>query len=480
MFNSKKNSPDLFSLISTGDFDALNRLENKTIKTGDPGQLAEKLFKGREDISGLIKKIFFIATNISAFDLRLSFYSEIMTRMSEDIRKISDSFNTSLKETNLAITEITSSNSDLTNALSNISDRSRIISDNVSSSSRKLDDIRKEGHQVLKEADRMQSDFQKLSEFMSEMSSTVKGIYEISEQTNLLALNASIEAARAGESGKGFSVVADEIRKLSDTTKGNLDAINALMNRVNSALAESSGSINGTIASVSQINKAIESITENFAANTTSIAGMSDDISSISARNEELNASLEEINATSDSLFNETFNMVEMSKELTSVAGNIHTISGEIGDLESFVTETSRFAGEISTEKLYTLSNRDFIDAVKTAITAHIKWMDTLKSMVDSMHVTPIQIDDHKCGFGHFYHSVKPESGKISELWNSIDREHHILHSLGNTAIKYINDNDKENALKTYHDAKKASENITGTLGRLFELAEQMGEEKIF
>ncbi len=480
MFSSKKNSPDIFRLISTGDFEALNRIGKITIKGGEQRELTDKLVRGREDISGLIKKIFYIATNISAFDLRLSFYSEIMTAMSEDIRKISDSFNTSLKETNLAITEITSSNSDLTNALSNISDRSRIISDNVSNSSRKLDDIRSEGRQVLNEADKMRSDFQKLSEFMNEMSSTVKGIYEISEQTNLLALNASIEAARAGESGKGFSVVADEIRKLSDTTKGSLDAINTLMNRVSSALAESSSSINGTIASVSQINKAIESITENFTANTTSIAGMSDDISSISARNEELNASLEEINATSDSLFNETFNMVTMSQNLTAVADNIHAISGEIGDLESFVTAASRAAGGISTEKLYSLSNKDFIEAVKTAITAHIKWMDILKSMVDSMQVKPIQIDDHKCGFGHFYHSVKPESDKVRELWESIDSDHHTLHSLGSTAIGYINNNDRNNALKTYNDAKTVSERITGTLGRLFEIAEQMGEEKIF
>lgn len=90
--------------------------------------------------------------------------------------------------------------------------------------------------------ERLREETQKLKELINQVNTQVKGIQAISEQTNLLSFNASIEAARAGDAGKGFRIIANEVKKLSENTKANsqiiADNIKSLNNEIEHVVNE--------------------------------------------------------------------------------------------------------------------------------------------------------------------------------------------------------------------------------------------------
>lgn len=138
---------------------------------------------------------------------------------------------------------------------------------------------------------------QELDTDSHEISTIMQLITGIAEQTNLLALNAAIEAARAGEAGKGFAVVADEIRTLADQTSHSASKVYALISKIQANTNTAVESMTSSKKEVHQGIVLIEEVGTMFDQIANAISGLSGEIDELSALSEQMSASAEEVTA---------------------------------------------------------------------------------------------------------------------------------------------------------------------------------------
>ena len=217
--------------LSSGDGDLTRKLE--VVGKDEIAKASEAINKFIEKVRVLISEAKNISNENSSIANELSSTSmqtgrgvenssAIVNGASKDCSAIQSNMNESIEVAKVG-------KDDLQKALSYVDETLNTIS-NLSSEIAQTSDIENQ----------MAGKIEQLSRDAEQVKSVLVVINDIADQTNLLALNAAIEAARAGEHGRGFAVVADEVRKLAERTQKSLTEINATINVIVQAINESS------------------------------------------------------------------------------------------------------------------------------------------------------------------------------------------------------------------------------------------------
>ena len=217
--------------LSSGDGDLTRKLE--VVGKDEIAKASEAINKFIEKVRVLIAQAKDISNENSSIANELSSTSVQTGRGVENSSKIVESAGKDCAEIQSymkdSIEVAKGGKDDLQKALIYVDETLNTIS-NLSSEIAQTSDIENQ----------MAGKIEQLSRDAEQVKSVLVVINDIADQTNLLALNAAIEAARAGEHGRGFAVVADEVRKLAERTQKSLTEINATINVIVQAINESS------------------------------------------------------------------------------------------------------------------------------------------------------------------------------------------------------------------------------------------------
>ncbi|WP_418357525.1 MULTISPECIES: methyl-accepting chemotaxis protein [Shewanella] len=233
------------------------------------------------------------------------------------------SHNNEIDQIVTAITEMSATANDVAHNTSMVADATHTASGNVTKAQECVDTSLTEVSNLMKQIDNAAADVQSLSEQSQKINSVLSVIGGIAEQTNLLALNAAIEAARAGEQGRGFAVVADEVRNLASRTQSSTVEINDMLSQLHKLVTKAVQTMQQSQSSCLSSVESSRAISESLGAVTSSVTSINDMSTQIATAATEQSSVTEEIHRNVNSVQEIVNSLLAASQDASGLSKDV-------------------------------------------------------------------------------------------------------------------------------------------------------------
>ncbi len=309
------------------DKNTLNFIDSKDltgrIESRRNDETSEKINKFLSDIQSSVTETKTAARNSSEFTERLAKKIESSSvseeKINEKIKEIKDVYGNDSYELEAASENIEKTKDDIEKAREELTGAKNIV-----------DELIEKVHTASETESELSVKLEHLSQETEQVKNVLTVISDIADQTNLLALNAAIEAARAGEHGRGFAVVADEVRKLAERTQRSLGEINATINIIVQAIIEASTQMSDNSVMIEELVEVTNKVSDRINGTSTIMEEVSVISSDSSKVSKEVSQKSKEISVKIEELFDmysqDKENFKDFSGDVLALKENIQNL----------------------------------------------------------------------------------------------------------------------------------------------------------
>lgn len=439
----------------------------------------QRLMKGRSAFEQAATKTMDAVIRMSAMDLTLETNAAAIEQINASMGTAIDSIGGSAASTARIASEVSKAHENLTTTIIEVSDESGRIMEDIRSCENELTSVTELSGAAIATAQEMKADIGGLIETIRHMTEVIAAISSISAQTNLLALNASIEAARAGEAGRGFSVVAEEIRSLAEETKSLTGRMGTFAAAIQEASSKSSDSVDTTVAELEHINDNIQNVWKITGQNRKGVDHIADSVSSLAAVSEEISSSMHELDNQMQNINGECLDL-RGSMDLLAVSSNaIAELAAPSKVIEKHLEESTQMMGAMVQDAFYMLDNKVLLNCLNSAVEAHRNWLGTLAQMAQTGTPKVLQTDCTKCGLGHFYYAFKPVHPQLVDIWKGLEAKHKTFHSYGTEMIRTIQSGNHGELEQIYKKAETCSKDLNADFQSIIRIIESLSKDGV-